>query len=86
MRDGLIIAACAIYSLIIAAHILVNVLPKKSRLALGIANVCLHVALLPFVVALGLDFELIALIFVSSLFIYLLSSYLFFIKRKGGRS
>ena len=86
MDEILIAVAAFIYALIISVHILVNVLGKKATFWVGAIGVFLHMALLPILVALGMNLEIISLIFISSLFVYLFTSYLFFIKRKGGGS
>ena len=86
MDEILIAVAAFLGALIISAHILVNVFKKKVAFIIGVMGVFLHIALLPILVALGLNLEIISLVFISSLFVYLFSSYLFFIKRKGGGS
>ncbi len=73
---GLITAiACVVFASIIVLHVLICLLYGKVASVLGIVNVCLHILLIPMMLFLGAELELITLVIMASLFVYLLCAH-----------
>lgn len=76
MSDLITVIACVVFVSIIVLHVLTCLFRGKTSSVLGMVNVCLHISLVPMLLFLGAELELITLVIVSSLFIYLLAAYI----------